>query len=69
MASNGPVETSWVADGRRCPKCGAMLLTDGGRVWCSFVGGGKRERPCDYGLTELVELKPAATRRASAHES
>lgn len=38
----------------RCPKCGARLLTDGVRNFCSYVGAGEYYPPCDYGIKELV---------------
>jgi hypothetical protein len=38
----------WV-EGKRCPRCGCSLISDGKHVWCSFVGGGG-EKACAYGL-------------------
>jgi hypothetical protein len=40
----------------RCPRCGSTLITNGARVWCSFVGGRgpNAERPCQFGLDRAV---------------
>jgi hypothetical protein len=50
---NAPAETpGFIQD--RCPRCGSQLLSDGARVWCSFVGGRRLnsdvvEPACGYG--------------------
>jgi len=31
-----------------CPKCGARLLVDKDKVFCSFLGAGENYPPCDY---------------------
>jgi len=31
-----------------CPKCKSRLLTDGTKIFCSFVGVGAYYPPCDY---------------------
>lgn len=42
----------------RCPRCGSLLLTNGDKVWCSFVGGhGKTASPaCTFGLDAAVQV-------------
>ena len=40
--------------GLRCPRCGASLLVKNGWVWCSFVGNGRNERPCTFGVDAPV---------------
>jgi ribosomal protein S27AE len=40
----------WMSD-KKCPKCGATLLTNGKDYWCSNIGELKKGiRICDYGL-------------------
>ena len=36
--------------GKRCPDCGAELLTDGKWLWCSYI-------PCRYGMVEPVTVE------------
>lgn len=38
----------WV-EGKRCPRCGCSLVSDGKYVWCSFVGS-DGQKACSYGL-------------------
>jgi len=48
-------------DGSKCPKCGSTLLSNGKRLWCSFVGGVIHDgvvKSCDYGVYEKVEVQP-----------
>lgn len=50
---------AWTIDEHgRCPRCGSPTITDGDRIWCTFVGGGF-EKPCVYGIDEAVPLKAA----------
>lgn len=41
-------ELHWV-EGKRCPRCGCSLVSDGKLVWCSFLGG-DGQKACSYGL-------------------
>jgi hypothetical protein len=56
--------TRMLTDGRRCPRCGSILVTDGLRVWCSSVGsqgrGPAARRPCAFGIdpAELLAALP-----------
>jgi hypothetical protein len=54
--------------GHRCPRCGSTLITDGRRMWCTFVGsqgGPVTERPCTYGIDSPVPVPvPTTTLRA-----
>lgn len=44
-----------------CPRCGSTLITNGSRVWCSYVGSHRwNERPCMYGIDSPVEITPEA---------
>lgn len=50
-------------EGSRCPRCGSTLLSDGNRIWCSFVGSqgggtGANEKPCVYGIDGPVPAPP-----------
>jgi hypothetical protein len=58
-----------LAEAGRCPRCGSTLVTDGRRVWCTYIGGmvslpggrSYRQAPCTYGIDSPVSLTaPAA---------
>lgn len=51
-----------VVPGRRCPRCGSTLITDGKRMWCTFIGG-PTDTACIYGLDSPVPV-PVETLRA-----
>jgi len=62
-------------EGSRCPACGGTLLSDGKRLWCSFVGsqGGRIPEPaCTYGIDQPIEVRTpsptAATGNRCVHE-
>ena len=40
----------WV-EGKKCPRCGCSLISDGKSVWCSFVPVPGRTA-CTYGLED-----------------
>lgn len=42
-----------------CPKCKSRLLSNGEKIWCSYVGSGSPYYPaCDYGIKEHVYVRP-----------
>lgn len=47
MSDDG--KTCFWIEGKRCPRCGCSLVSDGKHVWCSFVGG-DGQKACSYGL-------------------
>jgi hypothetical protein len=57
-----------LAEYGRCPHCGSTLVSDGCRVWCTYVGGRytvggtvRVDPPCTYGIDSPVSLTaPAA---------
>lgn len=51
-----PAKKWEIDDHGTCPRCGAHTVTDGERVWCTFVGGGQ-EKPCSYGIDAIVMLE------------
>jgi len=46
----------------RCPRCGAPLIHDSKREWCTFVGGrgdrGEYIKGCSYGIDMHVPHNP-----------
>jgi hypothetical protein len=42
----------WV-QGKRCPRCGSPLVSDGKHAWCVFVS----MKTCDYGIGQSVKLE------------
>lgn len=62
LAADAMYRTQWIS-GSRCPRCGAQLLTDGERQWCSFVGGENRGvhiKGCRYGLDVPVKFEASS---------
>lgn len=58
-------------NGERCPRCSSPLLTDGKRVWCSFVGGRRLNSEtatpaCTYGIDTAIVAAPSAAQSQAA---
>lgn len=53
-------DTVYLSD-KRCPECGAHLLTNGKYVWCSYI-------PCHYGMVEHVTIEEYEAQRAAKAE-
>ena len=49
VAMQNDGKTCFWLEGKRCPRCGCSLISDGKLVWCSFVGG-DGQKACSYGI-------------------
>ena len=55
---NEKQKTCWEFEGKRCPRCGASVNTDGKVVWCSFVGSQRNNiAACSYGIDDRITIE------------
>lgn len=55
---SGTQRTCWMLEGKRCPRCGSTVNTNGTNVWCSFVGSQRDNiTACSYGINVEVTLE------------
>ena len=55
---SGRQEICYMLEGKKCPRCGSTVNTNGKAVWCSFVGDQRNNIPaCSYGLNVNITLE------------
>lgn len=53
-------ESCFFVDGKKCPKCGSSLASNGKTIWCTFIGdrnSSGMHKPCTFGIDELVRIE------------